>query len=261
MRSPLIHLLATATILIHVGCDDCSRRRAQPRGVAVTAPRHSEPEPAPDDKLAMRLWDQPRVELASLPPEQQRWVKQLLALLRHYSPTWDREQESEDDFYTRWPDTPEVRRCEARIERHWENDRAWRALLFDARRALGAEYIVRGGTPPGFYIPSNQLVIISDHPDGSIAMVFRLSMLAPLYDYYESIRRPDQLWLRGSLDVREGDPEVVRRARELIAVHFPEHRLLAPELGMTDVPDMRSENTLLGETSLADLLFGDGRSW
>jgi len=66
---------------------------------------------------------------------------------------------------------------------------SWLAFIERVQQTVGTDYLVRDGTPPGFYIPSFQVVVMEQHPGERVTMVFRLSMLAPLYDPGQTTNR------------------------------------------------------------------------
>ena len=196
-----------------------------------------------------------------LTDDQRLQTTRLIALVKRYYPTWDPAHESRDDFYTRWYDAPEIQRFNELIQRHVENDHAWQAFLNDVQGDLGHDVRVRDGAPPMFYIPSFQIVIHGKHPRGTITMVFRLSMLAPLYDYYEHIRSVRGRWLESNLIPSRETANIARQVRGLIADHYPAYRELPPQIGSVRVRNVKTENKLLNQASLADALFEDTRTW
>ncbi|MEM9493463.1 MAG: hypothetical protein AAGC55_30220 [Myxococcota bacterium] len=198
---------------------------------------------------------------AALSPAQRREAALILDELRLYYPTWQPERQSRADFYQGWYATAEIQRFKAVIDRHKQSDRAWPALLTAAHAALRPTFAVYSGTPPTFYIPSFELVVRDNRLPEEITLVFRVSMLVPLYDYYEVVRDPRGRLIHIRLAPTDATAAVAQRVRALIARHYPRYRELAPAVGAMRSLSMRSENTMLGHTDLADLLFGDTRSW
>ena len=201
----------------------------------------------------------PLVKLADLDDEERQVVDRIVQVLRGYYPGWDGDPDSLRPFYDGWYDTPEIAHYKETIDRRVASDRVWPAFFAEVRGAAG-DFMVQHGSPPGFYVPSFTVVISRGEPR-DVTAVFRLSMLMPYYDYYEVIRddgRPKQIHLTAE------DPDtrpVAGFVRRAIAKHFPDYRELPPRLGSVVIPTMRADSTLIGETTLAELLFSDIRNW
>lgn len=265
-----LHAVIAAALVLATGCD--CRSDSQPGSppiVIVAEPGRGAAEPdspspaitdaGPDARL-MAGGRLPLVALHELDVDERRVVDKIIRILKRYYPSWDGDPDSLDAFYQHWYETPETRRFMAKIERRVKNDRIWAVLFDDVQRALGRTYWVQSGSPPGFYVPSFIVVITTREPRHATA-VFRLSMLLPVYDYYEIIREPGQL---AQVRLTPEDPDtkpVAEVMRRLIAEHYPWYREFPPRLGLVLIPSLRAENTFVGRTSLAELLFADDRNW
>lgn len=202
----------------------------------------------------------PLVELAELGEDERRVVDKIVRALAGYYPSWDGQPDSREAFYQGWYETPEIARYKATIDRRIASDRAWPVFFDEVKDALGGEFLVLQGSPPGFYVPSFILVVGRKKPR-NVTAVFRLSMLLPLYDYYEVVRDEGEP-VAIHLAVQDDDTRrIAERVRRAIARHFPEYRELSPRLGSVVIPTMRAENTMLGETTVGELLFCDIRNW
>jgi len=137
---------------------------------------------------------------------------------------------------------------------------AWLAFLHNVRSSL-PHAIVRNGTPPFFTVPSYQIVVITKHPRGSVGLVFRLSFLAPYYDYYENVRDERNQLLSTSLEVSPQTRANAALVRSKLAEHFKEYRELSPKLGAVLLLDRKAGNLSPDETTLADAMFEADRSW
>lgn len=246
-------LLIVGAILVAPGCDCRSRHQADVK------------PSAPEDAAAtgLKYSDEGHVifDLDELAPDQRRIADKIIRNLSQYYPTWVPERQSIDDFYEHWYETPEIRRFMTTIDRRVATDRAWPVLFDEVQRTYGDRFMVLRGSPPGFYIPSFSVVVGRKKPR-NITAVFRLSMLAPLYDYYGVLRDAEGRFV--ALELTPGDEEtkaIAEQVRSLIARHFPKYRELPPEIGSVLVPNMKAESTHVGETILAELLFSDARTW
>lgn len=92
-------------------------------------------------------------------------------------------------------------------------------------------------------------------------MVFRLSFLAPVYDYYESDHRADERRTGTWLTPSPAAHQVVRIMERKIAEHFPGYVKLDPAIGETRLSDIGLPVTLPGEGTLQQALFAESRNW
>ena len=252
----LTRAVAAACILVDIVVPACTDRKdesSQATEQASDSSRASRPEPIEPDFAAYRR--QPQSDL------EKRQVARLIALAVPYYPQWDRDRESLNDYLTRYSTSPEMVRQKALVARRVKHDKRWRAFLADVRSALPANATVENGNPPFAVIPSYQIVVIADHPRGSIACVFRLSFLTSFYDYHENIRRRDGWLLETRLEPGREVQAIVDTVHRKIAQHYPAYHELPPRLGAILVPTMCPGNTPPDETTLADLLFEDSRRW
>ena len=240
-------------ILVVPGCDCRSRHQADVESSA------------PEDAAAngLKYSDEGHVifDLDELQPDQRRVADKIIRLVAQYYPTWAPEEQSIDDFHEHWYETPEIRRFMTTIDQRVATDRAWPALFDAVQRTFGDRFMVLQGSPPGFHVPSFSIVIARKEPR-NITAVFRLSMLAPLYDYYGVLRDDQGRFVSLELSPQDEETKVIaEQVHGLIAEHFPTYRELPPEIGSVLVPNMKAENTHVGKTILAELLFSDARTW
>ena len=259
-----------AALLLPAGCECRSREQQVPAPIVIVAEPPDDLSGFPASPSATihdaghdaRLHtsdDLPMLALHELNEDERRITWKIIRLLQRYYPTWDEQDETADEHYQRWYDSPEIARFMETIDRRTENDRVWPVFFDDVTRKLGRGVSVQSGAPPGFYVPSFILVAYTEK--GRATAVYRLSMLLPLYDYYEVIREPGRLAQIHLTPRHEDTRRIASVVRPLIAELFPGYRELPPRLGSVLVRTMRADNSLLGETSLAQLLFCDVRNW
>lgn len=189
-------------------------------------------------------------------------ASELLDRVTPYYPRWDPETESLERYIDRHRDTDEHAALKRVVARALDHDDDWQAFLRDLRAALPG-YFVENAAPPWDTIPSYQVVIGYEHPPGSDRskhLVFRLSHLAPVFDYHEIDRDSDdqRVGLRQT-PTSEVAP-IVRLVSHLIVKYF-DHRHLDPRIGAMPVPDTQFGSLLPGEATLADMLFGESPTW
>lgn len=185
----------------------------------------------------------------------------LSVVVARYYPTWKRELETLDEYVHRHNDTPETRRLKDLVEKRARDADVWHRFLRHVERVLPEGVLVRDGRPPFGVIPSYQLVVQAAHPRGSVAVVFRFSYLAPVYDYYENIRDQRNLLIETRLASSAETAPIADQVRRMIAEHYIDYRELPIALGTTLMPNIGTGTLPPGEATLADVLFEDSRSW
>ena len=198
----------------------------------------------------------------------------LLAVIGQYYPRWIPENETVDEYLERYEESPEQARLRGVASVAWRQPH-WSAFLRDVREALPEEkgYLVQSAVPASMFIPSYQIVVgyrYSLEPSRYKYMVYRMSHLAPVFDYYESTTGSRDRQLAWSLvpapEVRDVDALVVAKIEQ----HFPGYRRLDPGLGETPLSDLgvggnlptRAESRFpFGKATLAHALFDESRNW
>lgn len=187
---------------------------------------------------------------------------ELLDRVAPYYPRWDREVESLDDYLERYHRSPELLALRRLCAHALEHDEKWRAFTGEVRGAL-PDVFIQDAIPRWDTVPSYQVVIGYGHPPGSGRskyLVFRLSHLAPVYDYYEADRDEAMALVRSH---RVASPEAQRIATlvaDKIVQHFG-YAFLDPDVGRTPVPDIYVGTLFPGEVTLAEALFDEIPSW
>ncbi|MCG8423801.1 MAG: hypothetical protein MJE77_38385 [Proteobacteria bacterium] len=197
----------------------------------------------------------------SLTDRDRQQVASLNTILARYYPSWKREVETLDEYVQRHGDSRETRRLKTLIDERLKDAAAWRRFLDDVKRILPADVLVRDGRPPFGVIPSYQIAVQAAHTRGSVAIVFRVSFLAPVYDYYENVRDHRHLLLETRLAPSAETAALADQVRRIIAEHYSDYRELPAALGATLVPNLGTGNLPPNEATLADMLFEDSRSW
>ena len=197
----------------------------------------------------------------SLTARERQHVASLKAVLGRYYPTWERVDETVDDYLARYENSPERGRLKALVKDRVRDDGDWQRFLRDVERNMPEDVLVRDGRPPFGVIPSYQLVIQATRPRGLVALVWRFSYLAPVYDYYESTRDQNNLLVETRLAPSAETASLVNQVRGLIGKHYGDYRELPISVSTTLMPDMGTGNLSPGEATLADALFEDSRSW
>ena len=206
-----------------------------------------------------------------LSPIERRIADKLISRVTNFYAVMDSSRETIDDYFEREHDAPESERLRRLIRQRSEQSHTWNACLLNMHTALRRDDVtVLDGNPPMFYIPSFQAVLHGETPRGAVTMVFRLSMLAPVYDYYEHTRDPVTRDVEMSVVPTPETAEIAKTIRSVIATHYPGYRELPANIGSTQVPGVMlidvtlpTSPTGLGEreATLAELLFEDGRRW
>lgn len=206
-----------------------------------------------------------------LSPIERRIADKLIAHVTKFYPVMDSSRETIDDYFEREDNAPQSERLRQLIRRRSEEINTWNACLLSMNTALKRDDLsIRNGTPPMFYIPSFQVVLHGKTTRGDLTMVFRLSMLAPVHDYYEHTRDPVTREVQMSVVPTPETETIARTIRSVIATHYPGYRELPPRIGSTQVPGVMlidvtlpTSPTGLGEreATLAELLFEDTRGW
>ncbi len=187
---------------------------------------------------------------------------ELLDRVSPYYPRWDPQAQSLERYIARYDDTNEHAALTRIVTRALDHDDRWRAFVRDLRAALPG-YFVENAAPPWDSIPSYQVVIGYEHPPGSDRskhLIFRLSHLAPVFDYHESDRDSDDQRVGFHQAPTSEAAPIARLVSHLIVKHF-DHRYLDPRIGATPVPDTQFGWLLPGEVTLADMLFGESPTW
>lgn len=161
----------------------------------------------------------------------------------------------------RAPTNPETKALEDLVESEITDNSQWHAFLREIEAKFPDDWVA-DGRPPGVGIPSYQLVVAYELPNSSRIhhLVFRLSFLAPFYDFYESERdtktRDVVRYLRPTSASRA-------RARAIGALITRRFGLveLDPEIGKTPVLGIAMGNLFPGKVTLADALFESSRRW
>ena len=253
--TPLARIAPSVAVWATLMAAGCDCRSGESAGLAPTVSNDTGPG-LPGSSAD----DLPLVSLEDLEAGQRQAVEGIIDILEEHYPAWNPDHQSLYDFHEGWYESREIQRFMAIIDRA-KNDPAWPALFDDAQRTFGGEYMVLRGSPPGFYVPSFIIVIARKRPR-NITAVFRLSMLAPLWDYYEILRDSEGDFVALKLSAQSDETAAItRQMRGLMAEHYPHYRELSPELGSVLVPHLKAENTRLGNTSVAELLFCDVRNW
>lgn len=189
-------------------------------------------------------------------------ARELAAIAYRYHPRWHRKRESLDDYIERIPFATETLLREDLAAEKLARNRAWHGLLAEVK-AVFPDYWVADARAPGVEIPSYQLIVGYEHPPGSGRgrhLVFRLSFLAPVYDFYESDQDSDtrniERWLIPTPESRR----IADKVFEIIPQHFAYTRL-DPEVGATPMPDLVVGTLAPGQATLASTLFQASRTW
>lgn len=189
-------------------------------------------------------------------------VPELCALAYKYFPRWHPDRESLDDYLERLPHAPETKTLEDLVRRALDDNRAWNALLAEVREMF-PDLWRYDGTPLGLDVPSRQLVLAYEYPPGSSRsryLVFRLSFLAPIFDFYESEQDPETRIITRYLMPTPESSEIAQAIVAMITRRFG-YTWLDPEIGATPVPGIAVGNLSPGRVTLADALFDGSRSW
>ncbi|MCG8417046.1 MAG: hypothetical protein MJE77_03760 [Proteobacteria bacterium] len=181
--------------------------------------------------------------------------------MSRYYPTWKRDIEALDEYVQHHKNSSETLRLKALVAKRVRDTDAWRRFVRDVERVLPEDVLVREGRPPFGIIPSYQVVVQTAHPRGTVAVVFRFSYLAPVYDYYESIRDQRNLLIETRLASSDETAPIADQVRRMIAKHYSDYRELPSAVGTTLVPNIGTGTLPPDETTLADALFEDSRSW
>lgn len=198
----------------------------------------------------------------------------LLAVVGQYYPRWVPENETVDEYVVRYEESPEQARLRGVASVAWQLPH-WSAFLRDVHESLPEEkgYLVQSAVPPSMFIPSYQIVVghrYSLEPSRYKYMVYRMSHLAPVFDYYESTTGSRDRQLAWSLIPAPEVCDVDALITSKIKRHFPGYRRLDPELGKTPLPDhgvggnlpARAEERFpFGRAMLAHALFDENRNW
>ena len=196
----------------------------------------------------------------------------LLTVVERYYPRWHPERESLEKYFARYQHSPEQARMRGVVQLALQQPR-WPAFLRDLREILGEDRFLQSAIPPSLFIPSYQVVTSAADPIKPHRyryIVFRISHLAPVYDYYESLTGSRERQLAWSLQPSPEVKELTERVESKIAEHFPGYRRLDPELGKTPLPhhgvDMHIPATTksshdLDQAILAHALFDATRNW
>lgn len=196
----------------------------------------------------------------------------LLAVVERYYPRWDPERETLDDYFERYEHSSEQARLRgvvwlARKQPHWPT------FLRELRQLLGEDHLVQSAIPPSLSIPSYQVVTSAADPTRPHRyryIVYRMSHLAPVYDYYESTIGSRERQLGWSLHASPEVKELTARIESKIAEHFPGYQRIDPQLGKTPLPHHGVDMTIpasaetshdLDEATLAHALFDATRNW
>ena len=207
-----------------------------------------------DIKLGASVWPSASDE----PPS----VGELLDVAYKYYPRWNPGKEPLNNYLVAYHHTPEVVALRTQVARVLGNDDKWQALIDDVRKAF-PEYQVSDESAPTMDKPSFQLVIdyapkaakSGEAGEGEKQIIFRLSHLAPVYDYHEADRAS-----QGSAPIAmhfsptDTAKPVAKVVESKIARHFGYHRL-PPSDANTPVLDIGVGSLRPGEVTLADALF------
>ncbi len=197
----------------------------------------------------------------------------LIAAIEPYYPRWDPERETIEQYLERYENSQEQARLRgvaalAQRRPHWD---AFQKEMYDTFGSKG--HFVSYAVPPHLYIPSYQIVLKADiTPSGSRykCMVFRMSHLAPVYDYYESTVGSRGRQLSWSLTPGPEVSDLAAEIEVIIAKHFPGYQRLDPELGKTPLPHygvdahmpaLSEPHPWFRKATLVDALFDDSRNW
>lgn len=235
--------------LVFPGCE-CQYERPQ-----------TPPVPSFEERL---LYGEPVVhDGEALTPTERQQAAELVALAHEYYPALQPERETEDDYHERYDSDPRTRRWQEVIRETVEgNEDHWRACLREIHQAIGhGGTWARDGNPPQSYSQSFHVVVHGSNKRGQFTMVFRISMLAPVYEYYEHTRNLRMRRREMSMVPTPENAAIAERIRGIIGTYFPDHRELPPAIGALRLPDMAIGNRQFGETCLAHALFEDSRRW
>lgn len=202
----------------------------------------------------------PRLEI---PASQARDREALLEVVTHYYPRWEPTQETLEQYVERYPSAPETQK-RLELGKQALARQEWPRFFRDMRQALPGLF-VHTGVPPWPQIPSYQVVACITHPPGTKrhkCMVFRMSYLAPVYDYHESDHKAPGKGTRITLTPSPAASAVVTIMERKIAEHFPDYVRLEPAVGETPLPDgIGLPVTLPGKGTLEQALFDEDRNW
>ncbi len=200
-------------------------------------------------------------------------VDALIAAIEPYYPRWDPDRETIDHYVERYENSPEQARMRGVVALALRRPH-WREFQDEIRDSFASRgYFLSTAVPPSMFIPSYQIVLgVAINPSGSRYkyMVYRMSHLAPVYDYYESTIGSRERQLSRSLSPGPEISDLDAEIAAIIARHFPGYQRLDPAIGKTPLPyhgvgwhlPARTEpHPRRTKATLADALFDQSRSW
>ena len=188
-------------------------------------------------------------------------TQELVQLAYRYHPLFDPTREKLHEFRDRAPLSPELQELYDMVAKQLTDNHQWHALLADVQ-AQYPDYWLADGRPPVVDIPSYQLVL-AYQPPGSIHsryLSFRLSMLAPVFDFYETERASDHRIIARHPQPTPESAAVAEAIAAAIARHFG-YNWLSPEVGATPLPGLWVDGHDPGDATLTDALFEGARRW
>ena len=198
----------------------------------------------------------------AFPASQARDPDALLDVVSRYYPRWDPGRETLEAYVERYPSAPETQK-RLELGRYALARQEWSRFYQAVQQAL-PDLFVHTGMPPWPQIPSYQVVTSITYPPGTKRykyIVFRMSYLAPVYDYYESDHRADDRRTAVSLTPSPAANTVVAIIERKIAEYFPGYQKLDPAFGERALPDIGLPVTLPGKGTLQQALFAEDRNW
>lgn len=188
-------------------------------------------------------------------------TQKLIQIAYQHYPYFDPKREQLHEFRERAPLSPELRKLYDLVAETLSDNRAWHALLADVK-ARYPEYWLADGRPPGVDIPSYQLVLAYEQPDSkhSHYLSFRISLLAPVFDFYETERGPDSRLIARYLRPTPASANIARAVADVIEQRL-HYTWLDPDVGATPLPGLWVDDHDPGDATLADALFEGARRW
>lgn len=176
---------------------------------------------------------------------------------RHY-PRWYPDKETIDEYLVRYDSSPEIAALNRLMLRAIEDRTKWDALVGDVRAAFPGLLIIE--IPLRYTGPScHQFIMQYGDPPGSTkvrSIAFRLSHLAPVYDYYETHQLKNGRYLLKTFEPSPEAKPVADVVEQMIVQRFSYHRL-EPQIGRISLPHISVGNLIPGRVTLADALFVD----
>lgn len=198
----------------------------------------------------------------STDPNLPEHVRELANIAYRYHPRWQQRKEHLHDYMERIPFAPETLAREDLTADKITDNRVWHEFLADVKAALPHHWVA-DARAPGVDIPSYQLIVGYEPTLGSGRvrhLVFRLSFLAPVYDFYESDQDPVTRKITRWLIPTPESSGIFEKVSEIIPRHF-EHTLLDPRVGAIIMPGIGIDLLSPGEVTLASMLFQEKRNW